>query len=327
MKKYLYIFLAIALFLSMTGIVRAEGEEPWADFSSLAEYRDTKYIITYPGKGYDKQIAVFIKRLNKIIPFVESYGATKLQNINIIITESTGQLEMSKISAGEFRTEGDQIYINLPAGYYNENVVVHEVCHLAQVPLWFPAWFGESHAETCARKYYESVGERDRAQVYRDFYGGRAIKLKNVAAEVPKYIGQEDFGPSDVVAKSALNSYLLMGELTKTVSMAKILPKIKQDFVIDENGVKKSYVGLIPNDALICKINEASPKNVIPLFEKYGFTTPLCDDKTYAFLAPKASLRADVAGWIMIAGFWTVIILVVVKLIKKRKNKKAGFGR
>ena len=155
-----------------------------------------------------------------------------------------------------------------------------------------------------------------------DFPGG---KIK--PGEKTFWAFGRDFGPSDVVAKSALNSYLLMGELTKTVSMAKILPKIKQDFVIDENGVKKSYVGLIPNDALICKINEISPKNIIPLFEKYGFTTPLCDDKTYAFLAPKASLRADVAGWIMIAGFWTVIILVVVKLIKKRKSKKAGFGR
>ena len=163
--------------------------------------------------------------------------------------------------------------------------------------------------------------------MYNDWYGARIEKLKNVVAEVPKYIGQEDFGPRDVVAKSALNSYLLMGELTKIVSMAKIFPKIKHDFVIDENGVKKPYIELIPNDALICKINEASPKNVIPLFEKYGFTAPLCDEKTYAFLAPKASLRSDVAGWIIIAGFWTVIILVVVKLIKKRKNKKAGFGR
>src|SRR3989344_263686 len=322
MRKYLYIFLVITLFLSLAGKVRAEGEEPGADFSFLAEYSGAKYTITYPGKGYHRHFSILIKRIDTIISFVEAYGATELKNINIIITESTGQLESGlKSAAGEFRTEGEQIYIDLPAGYYNDNVVVHEVCHLLQIPFWFPAWFGEGHAENCARKYYESRGESDRVQVYNDWYGARIEKLKNVVAEVPKYIGQEDFGPRDVVAKSALNSYLLMGELAKTVGMAKIFPKIRQDFVVDENGVKKPYIELIPNDALICKINEASPKNVIPLFEKYGFTAPLCDEKTYAFLAPKASLRSDVAGWIIIAGFWTVIILVVVKLIKKYRKK------
>ena len=156
--------------------------------------------------------------------------------------------------------------------------------------------------------------------MYNDWYGARIEKLKNVVAEVPKYIGQEDFGPRDVVAKSALNSYLLIGELTKIVSMAKIFPKIRQDFVVDENGVKKPYIELIPNDALICKINEISPKNIIPLFEKYGFKVPLCDEKIYAFLVPPSTPTSTLVAMAIGLGFWFVVWFLI-RLIKKHRKK------
>ena len=322
MKKYPKILLIVALSLLISNFVRAEGEESGADFSARNEYRGVNYVISYPGKGYDQQLDVLIKRLDKIVPFVEAYGLAELKNINITITESTGQLQRNETSAGEFRTEGDQIYINLPAGYYNDNVVVHEVCHLVQIPFWFPAWFGESHAETCARKYYESRGERDRVQVYNDWYGDRMEKLKNVVAEVPKYIGQEDFGPRDVVAKSALNSYLLMGELTKIVSMAEIFPKIKQDFVIDGDSAKP-YLQLIPNVALICKINEVAPKDIIPLFEKYGFQVK-CDEKTYDFLkSPAGSIGPGGLAAIVMLIFFGAVITAIVIFIKRRKRVKS----
>lgn len=328
MKRFFVIFTT-AIFLLAASDVRAEGEEPGADFSVLKEYKGENYIISYPGKGYDKQLAVLISRLNKIIPFVEVYGSTRLKDINIIVIENTSQLQLEGTVAGEFRTEGGKIYIDLPAAYYNENVVVHEVCHLLQIPFWFPSWFGEGHAENCARKYYESRGESDRVQIYNDWYGSRIKKLKNVPADVPNYIGEGNLGPGDLGPKTALEAYLLMGELAKSVSMAQFFPKIREDFVVDENGVKKPYTGLLPNDAIICKINEVSSKDIIPLFEKYGFRTPLCDDKTYDFLTPSkiSSFMQDKIALMVGVGFLAVIIWLAAKSIRRRRNKKANFSR
>ena len=93
MKKYPKILLIVALSLLISNFVRAEGEESGADFSARNEYRGVNYVISYPGKGYDQQLDVLIKRLDKIVPFVEAYGLAELKNINITITESTGQLQ------------------------------------------------------------------------------------------------------------------------------------------------------------------------------------------------------------------------------------------
>lgn len=328
MKKYFYIFLAMIFSLSAAGMARAAGEEPGADFSSLKEYRGAKYTIIYPGRGYDRQLAVLAKRLDKIIPFVESYGSFQIKHIRIIITENTNQLQGGKEVFGEIRQEGGETYIDLPAAYYNENVVVHEVCHAAQIPLWVPSWFGEGHAENCARRYYESAGEYDRAKVYDNFYGDKIQRLKNVHSEVPQWIGEKDLGYNNIVSeKTILASYLLMDELLKTVSMAKILPKMKQDFVIDKYGAKEPYAELLPNDAIICKINEISPKNIIPLFEKYGFTIK-CNEKTYDFL--KESRQAITIGFVVAAAafilvpFYLLVYLPIRFLYRRYKKRHAS---
>ena len=91
--------------------------------------------------------------------------------------------------------------------------------------------------------------------------------------------------------------------------------------MVDENGVKKPYIELIPNDALICKINEISPKNIIPLFEKYGFKAPLCDEKTYAFLVPPSTLTSTLVAMAIGLGFWVFVIWFVARLIKKHRKK------
>lgn len=303
--------------------IRAEGEELGADFSSLKEYKGTNYLINYPGKGYERQLIILVGRLDKIIPFAESYGSVQLKNIIINITKSTSQLELGKNFAGEFRTEGDKIYIELPAAYYNENVVVHEICHLPQIPLLVPAWFAEGHAENCARRYYESAKEYDRAEIYKNYYGNKIQRLKNIQVEIPKWVVQEDLDQGDVGEKTGLQSYLLMDELAKAVSMAKILPKLKQDFVINENGTRKPYNELLPNDAVICKINEVASENIIPLFEKYGFKIETCNDKVYAFLtAPKVSGSVlGLATVVLGMGFWAVVIWFIVRLIKNKKKK------
>ena len=320
MRAYSKILLIAALFLLVGNSAFGQEEELGADFSYLKGYKGTNYTITYPGKGYEEQLAVLIRRVNKIIPFIESYGSIKFQNIQINIIKDSSGLGGSGALAGtaEFLEEK----VNIPAAYYNENVVVHELCHLAQNPLIFPPWFGEGHAESCARKYYESVGEYDRVKIYDEFYGGRAVELKNVRSDVPGRTSQEleySLPPTDERAKTALDSYLLIKELIGSVSMAKILPKMRQDFVVDEGGIKKPYGETLPNDAIICKINEVAAKDVSPIFEKYGFKIGPCSEKTYDFLKPSAGSSLSLVLISLI--FLGLIIAVIVFFVKRRRAK------
>lgn len=314
MRGYFKILVIVGLFLLMGSLAYASEEEPGADFSTLKEYKGANYTIIYPGKGYEQQLGVLVKRLNKIIPFVESYGVTKFQNIQVGIIKNSDELGETIAGTAEALEEK----INIPASYYNENVVVHEVCHLAEHPLIFPPWFAEGQAENCARKYYESVGEYDRVKVYEEFYGSRMVNLKNVSSNVPDWTNREVHLPAgDEPAKTTLDSYLLMGELTGSVGMDKILPKMRQDFVIKESGVQKPYGDTLPNNAIICKINEVAPKDVSGLFEKYGFKLEPCSEKTYDFLKSPTNPNRYL---IPILIFWGLVIIAIVIFLKKRKH-------
>lgn len=316
MKKYSQIFLILVFFLSVVGTAYGAGEEPGADFTHLKEYRGKNYHIIYPAKGYDKQLSILAARLDKIIPFVESYGAIKFGDVQITMAKSADEL----ITATEGGTESGYVNITeskifVAAGYYNENVVVHEVCHLVQKGLEFPSWFGEAHAENCARRYYESVGEHDRVKIYNDFYGSKVEKLKDVPSKVPMWIGESDLGTGDIGNKATLGAYLLMDELLKKVSMRDILVRMRQDFVVNESGTPKLYDKLLPNDAIICKINEIAPENIIPLFVKYGFKV-VCNEKTYDFLKPYSFPKYII---LILPG----ILIVIIAIIFLRKRKKS----
>jgi len=244
-----------------------------ANAAGTKQYEGKNYTVIYPASGFDDKLQDFNVEISSIIPFVESYGAIKFDHIKINVLSNSKQL-------GIYTADSliEQMTINIPAQYYNAEAVYHEFCHLAQYHLSLPAWFAESHAEVCVRRYFEHLKAADMAKEHDDFYAQNQKKYENVQSRIPEDLPKVNKFPDDVSIKSFADEYFMMKAITNVAPMAKILPKLREDFDVTTLKGPHRY-DIISNDNIICDVNAVTSKDVFSIFQKYGFKIPDCSAK------------------------------------------------
>ena len=270
MKMRLALPALLAALIFCAGTVNAAGK---SNAAGTKQYEGKNYTIIYPASGFDDKLQDFNIEINSIIPFVESYGAIKFDHIKINVLSNSKQL-------GIYTADSliEQMTINIPAKYYNAEAVYHEFCHLAQYHLSLPAWFAESHAEVCVRRYYEHLKVADMVKEHDDFYKGRQDTYKDVKSRIPEDAPKVSKLPENVQIKNAADEYFMMKAITDVAPMSKILPKLREDF--DVTTLKGTHrYDIISNDNIICDVNAVTSKDVFPIFQKYGFKIPDCSAK------------------------------------------------
>lgn len=263
-----------------------------ANAAGTKQYEGKNYTVIYPASGFDDKLQNFNIEISSIIPFVESYGAIKFDHIKINVLSSTNQL-------GNYTANSliEQMTINIPAEYYNAEALYHEFCHLAQDHLHLPSWFAESHAEVCVRSYFEHLKVADMVKEHDDFYAQNQKKYENVESRISQDLPKENKFPDDVSIKTFADEYFMMKELTNVAPMAKILPKLREDFDVTKSKSPDRFK-MISNDDIICDVNAVTSKDVFSIFQKYGFKIPDCSAKPKPApepepAAPNASVKAD----------------------------------
>lgn len=318
--------LMVVLVLLVAQIFSSEKVNA-AGGAQTKQYQGPNYTITYPASGFDTQLPDLIKEVDQIIPFVEAYGTIKFDHLQLNVVSSKSQLGQY---AGNSSIE--KLTITIPAEYYHMEVVFHEFCHLAQYHLNLPAWFAESHAETCVQKFYESMRDAADAKQMDDFYQERQNTYKNVKPRIPEDIPKVSNLSENVQIINAANEFFMMKELINTASMAKILPKLREDFGVDKSN-RPDRFKIISNDEIICDINSVTSKDVFSIFKKYGFKIPDCSSKPKPAPEPEPASPTTPANktnstgqlpvglFIMVTGilgifFLLLIIFGIIKLIK-----------
>ena len=247
------------------------------DFSRMKQLREGKISLSYPS-GYDDEAQNLIDGLAKILPEFEKYaGETKYDDIaiNLVPNESVldGYCGQAHSASTPENKDGANVSITCASG----NPPFHELCHLSEKPFDYPSWFSEGQAENCGSiNLMAMLGRADEAKQADE----SNINSSRLAASLPnlgEWIPAEETNESDdTTTKGYGLSYALFKEILPFVDMPEFYTKVRKDF--------KGYEGSLPNDAIICKMNEVSKSNLIPTFERYGFKIEPCSKKTYYFL-------------------------------------------
>ncbi len=251
------------------------------DFSLMEQVKDGKVTVVYPS-GYENEAQDLLDQLNEVLPEFESYAGegTTYDDITfrLVINESAlGGYCGRAIAAFPAYNPENKDAVNLSITCVSGNAPFHELCHLAEKPFIFPSWFQEGQAENCGAIKLMSLLGRDQEVKLADEYRINSSKLRASIPDLGAWRPAEKTNESDnVTTKGYGLSYALFKEVLPFVDMSQLYTKMRADF--------KGYLSQLPNDALICKMNEVATSDIIPIFEKYGFTIEPCSNKTYYFL-------------------------------------------
>lgn len=247
------------------------------DFSRMKQLREGKISLVYPS-GYDDEARNLIDNLAKVLPEFENYaGKTTYDDIAFKLVPNESVLNGYCGLAYPAFTEDNKDAVNVSINCASGITPFHELCHLSEKPFDYPSWFSEGQAENCgAIKLMALLGRPDevkQADEYRINSSKLAAPLPNLGEWIP---AEETNESDDATAKGYGLSYALFKEILPFVDMPEFYTKAREDF--------KGYEYTLPNDAVICKMNEVATSNIIPTFERYGFKIEPCSKKTYYFL-------------------------------------------
>lgn len=316
--RAIVLFFFISLYFAKTSfVVNAQG--------AVKTYKGSNYTVNYPATGFDDdKLSFFRSFVEGIILFLEPYGAIKFQNIQINV------IDRNRIGSDpnlEAITWIERQIVDLPVADYNQPVIVHEFCHLIEHHVPLPSWLQEGQAENCARKFFESHGLTNFAKAKDDDYNKYIPELKDVRSKVPDWIQQTDFREDKkVFAVNQRDSYFLLKELLEKVKMSDVLPKLRNEFGIENSTDPNRFSNKVPNDAIICAFNSSTSQDVFSIFQKYEFKIPDCSSKPKPSPRPSATPTGEpnLALIFAIPSFLTLFILVVffIFLIKRLVNRK-----
>jgi len=247
------------------------------DFSRMKQLKEGKISLSYTS-GYDDEARNLIDNLAKVLPEFENYaGETAYDDIAFKLVPNESVLNGYCGDASPAFDQNNKDAVNVSINCASGNTPFHELCHLSEKPFDYPSWFSEGQAENCgAIKLMSLLGKTDevkQADEYRINSSELGVSLLNLGEWAPAEKTNES---DNATTKGYGLSYALFKEILPLVNMPKFYTKARKDF--------KGYQYTLPNDAIICKMNEVAKSNIIPIFEKYGFKIEPCSKKTYYFL-------------------------------------------
>lgn len=251
--------------------------EKSVDFSQMKQGNEGIFTLLYPS-GFEDEAQTLLDDMSTLLPVFEKYagGETTYDDItiNLVANESVLDGYCGRAMAAPAYSNNKDV-INLSISCASGNSIFHELCHLAEKPFSYPPWFSEGQAENCGAIKLMTVLGRDPEVKLTDEYRINSSKLP-VSLLLGEWVRATKTNDSDnLTTKGYGLSYRLFKEILPHIDMSKFYTKVRIDF--------KGYQYPLPNDAVICKMNEVATADLIPIFEKYGFTIE-CSDKTYYFL-------------------------------------------
>ncbi|MEK7131361.1 MAG: hypothetical protein AAB797_01315 [Patescibacteria group bacterium] len=268
----------------------------------VKQFGDMKFIIEPGHSASDKDLKALQRIFSQIRPSLENYSDFSYDDIIIDIGAVTIE---GAFGEAVLETKKLRMASASPDLHY---VFVHELCHFPQLPLNYPPWFKEGQAFNCQRELHLLAGIKPTTENSFDEWL-RSTLIPNVQADLATW----QYDNPSVGLNGSVLSYFFMKDVLKEVDLAQFYRKAREDF--------KGYIGELPNDAVICKMNEIAKKDLIPLFKKNGFKLEPCSDKTYNFLKSDSATPGGLAVLVM-AGFWGAVIIVIVIVIKRKKRAK-----
>ncbi|HIJ97958.1 TPA: hypothetical protein H1009_02610 [archaeon] len=277
------------------------------DFNNIKTYVGEDFKIEYPA-GAEEEINEIAKTMEEALPVVNEYTGRELRDINITIVGETAQL---RGFSGWAYPNNLSIYMALDT---YPNTIDHELCHLAESPLYYPSWFSEGQAIHCQLRLYHIHGKDEDAKAlktthFNESQLGTAVNLKEWAPA-----GEYDSNATQI-DRGYAQAYFLWSDIRGVINMTEFFIKAREDF--------KGYEYTLPNDAVICKMDEVAPSDLLKDFERHGMKLDEpCSEKTYDFIKGPGLIVMALGGLIGLFIFIGIPVLIVWKIRKWWKNRK-----
>ncbi len=246
-----------------------------ADFSSMKTLKKSIFTLIYPA-GVEDEAQALMADLIKILPEFEKYAGFRgnydgYKGITIRFIEDYSTTESGSTTIPKDGGRIGEIVVNLKE--ITDITPFHELCHLSEKPFIFPSWLADGQAINCGEiKFMEFLGRFDDAkeaeedQIFSTKIFGSSPDLSTWNwydnKETAILAGSKGYGLS----------YLLMKDVLQYVDMPTFYSQMRREL--------KAYYGhdvKVPNDVLICKMNEIATGNIIPIFKNNGFEVSNCN--------------------------------------------------
>ena len=233
------------------------------DFLRIKSYEIGKLTLTYP-TGFEEESLELINSLSQVIPEFEKYAGRGASYRDIIFRMVVNASVLGGYNGVAYaaKTIDGKDSVNLSITGVNSGNPFHELCHLAEKPLAYPRWFTEGQAENCGKNLLKALGRDSEAETVDKDNTNRSNLQGDI--ELPEWKpANVTFEGDTLTEKGYALSYLLMKEALPFVDMPLFYTKMREKF-------RSPWE--LPNDAVICTLNEAATSEIIPIFEKYGFS-------------------------------------------------------
>lgn len=234
------------------------------DFSRIKSYEIGKLTLTYP-TGFEEESLGLINSLSQVIPEFEKYAGRGVSYRDIIFRIVVNESVLGGYAgrAHTAKTIDDKDSVNLSITFnVDARIPFHELCHLAEKPLAYPRWFSEGQAENCGKNLLKALGKDSEAETVDKDNANRSNLQGDI--KLPEWKpANVTFEGDTLTEKGYALSYLLLKEALPFVDMPLFYTKMREKF-------RSPWE--LPNDAVICTLNEVATSDIIPIFEKYGFS-------------------------------------------------------
>ncbi|MDP3698543.1 MAG: hypothetical protein Q8R47_03070 [Nanoarchaeota archaeon] len=232
------------------------------DFSRIKSYERGKLTLTYPA-GFEEESWWLINSLSQVLPEFEKYAGRGVSYRDIIFRTVVNASVLGGYAgmAHAAKTIDGKDSVNLSITAVHSSTPFHELCHLAEKPLEYPRWFSEGQAENCGKNLLKALGRDSEAELvdkYNTNHSNLPGDIKLPEWKTPNVTFEGD----NLTEKGYGLSYMLFKEVLPFVDMPLFYTKMREKF---------RSVWELPNDAVICTLDEAAASNIILIFEKYGF--------------------------------------------------------
>lgn len=233
------------------------------DFSRMKEYRVGIIRVLYP-TGFEEESFGMLNQLNQILTEFKGYAGQGAFFREITFRMVVNESVINGYCAHAFaaKTPGGLDSVNISINCISGNTPFHELCHIAEKPLDYPSWFSEGQATNCGEiDFMNLLGREDEAE--------KADGQRTNDSKLTANVKLPDWKPANVT--STEDNYTRKGYGLAYVMMKEVLPYV--DMPLFYAKMRERYRGTwqLPDDAVICTLNEAATSNVLPIFEKYGF--------------------------------------------------------